>query len=544
MLTLGIADSHDASITLMDSGKVIFAASEERFTRRKMQQGFPFNAVKYALGLIPGRKIDKIYICTRFGRAIPRVFNNIYSNTSSQKNILSFSSKVASWVENRIARTPFVRRIDLTIGLWVVRKRLKSMGVAYGSIEAVDHHHAHILTARNSIDSDCFLAVSLDAYGDGKAGLVLSGVNGKETILKEISYRNSLGHFYGSVCAALRFNEGEEGKVMALADHGKVSVLMKVFASLFNVDRGDLRVNNVYRKNSFWRIIKGFPREDVAFALQKTIEDIAVKLISSFILKGTKPDLFLAGGFFANIKVSQRLNDSGLFNRVFVFPNMGDGGLSFLSNRISDVYLGADYSDGWIKNLLDFQNLSYTDEPEIEKKVAELLAQGKVIARFSGRMEFGPRALGNRSILYRTDDASVNEWLNAKLKRTDFMPFAPVTLWEFKEMCYKNIRTAEWAAKFMTISFACTDWMKKVSPGVVHVDGTARPQIVSKDDNAGYYKIVHEYFRITGNPSLLNTSFNMHNEPIVCSPEEALSTFRRAKLDYLAIGRFLIKANN
>jgi carbamoyltransferase len=156
-------------------------------------------------------------------------------------------------------------------------------------------------------------------------------------------------------------------------------------------------------------------------------------------------------------------------------------------------------------------------------------------------MEYGPRALGNRSILYQTADKSVNDWLNKKLSRPGYMPFAPVTLFEFKDICYKNINGAEHAAKFMTIALDCTEWMKQVSPGVVHVDGTARPQLLKEEDNPGYYKILKEYQRITGIPSLINTSFNMHQEPIVCSPEEAIRTFLEAELDYLAINRFLVK---
>ncbi len=227
---------------------------------------------------------------------------------------------------------------------------------------------------------------------------------------------------------------------------------------------------------------------------------------------------------------------------------MGDGGICFAAAglngafpaKLKDAYLGPDYNDDWVKGLLDKSGFPYTREPDIEKKAAALLSQGKVIARFAGRMEFGPRALGNRSILYQATDKSVNDWLNKRLRRSEFMPFAPVTLFELKDKCYLNTRGAEEAARYMTISFACSEWMKKVSPGVVHIDGTARPQIIKEEDNPGYYKILNEYFKITGIPSLINTSFNMHGEPIVCSPEDALKTFSLAGLDYLAINNFLV----
>jgi carbamoyltransferase len=163
------------------------------------------------------------------------------------------------------------------------------------------------------------------------------------------------------------------------------------------------------------------------------------------------------------------------------------------------------------------------------------------VARFSGRMEYGPRALGNRSILYQTNDITVNDWLNKKLKRTEFMPFAPVTLQEYASKCYINMKGAETPAKFMTVTFDCTDWMRENCPAVVHVDNTARPQIIDKNINESYYNILYEYHKLTGIPSIVNTSFNMHEEPIVCSPSDALRAFRDGEIHCLAMENFLIK---
>ena len=541
MLILGIADSHDSSVTLAEDGRVLYAVSEERFTRNKMQQGFPFMSLINTLSFINDRQVDKVYVAGKFGRAIFRIFDNVYSRTSPRKNILSFSSRLASWLENAIARTPGVRNIDFMLGLWAVKGRLKFMRINYRAIEFVDHHQAHIQTARSGISSDHFLAVSLDSYGDGKSGLVIKAKNGKIVKQMEILNKNSLAHFYGCICAALGFKEGEEGKVMALADYGVKTKLGDIFVSLFKINAKGLMVNNVYRKNRFLKQVEDYRKEDVAYALQRAVENVALGFIGNFAADGEKPDILLAGGFFSNIKVTQLLSESGLFRRIFVFPNMGDGGLSFTPNKLEGVYLGPEYSDDYIKSVLDTRKLAYSQEEDIEKQVAILLAQGNVVARFSGKMEFGPRALGNRSILYRTDDPSVNDWLNNKLRRTEFMPFAPVTLFEFRNKCYLNSEGVEFTTKFMTVSLQCTEEMKMLSPGVVHIDGTARPQILSEADNSSYYKMLKEYYSITGIPSLLNTSLNMHNEPIVCSPEEAIATFQEAKLDYLAIGKFLVK---
>ena len=173
--------------------------------------------------------------------------------------------------------------------------------------------------------------------------------------------------------------------------------------------------------------------------------------------------------------------------------------------------------------------------------IAQLIAQGKVVARFDGRMEYGPRALGNRSILYQTTDVSVNDWLNKKLKRTEFMPFAPATLAEQANDYYHDIEGADYTAQFMTITFDCTDRMKRMCPGVVHIDGTARPQLVTSEGNPSFYAIISEYYKLTGIPSVINTSFNNHGEPIVCSPQDAIDSFKKGGLDYLAIGSFLVK---
>jgi carbamoyltransferase len=208
---------------------------------------------------------------------------------------------------------------------------------------------------------------------------------------------------------------------------------------------------------------------------------------------------------------------------------------------LADVYFGPSFSDAEIERAVAKERLPAERVTDIEHTVAKLLAQGYVVARFAGRMEYGPRALGNRSILYQATDSTVNDWLNKRLNRTEFMPFAPVTLAEFADQCYEDLPGARYPAQFMTITFKCTEWMKKNCPAVVHVDGTARPQIIHQETNPSYYRIVDEYRKLTGLPSLINTSFNMHEEPIVCSPSDALRAFTDGGLDYLAIGNYLLE---
>jgi carbamoyltransferase len=231
---------------------------------------------------------------------------------------------------------------------------------------------------------------------------------------------------------------------------------------------------------------------------------------------------------------------------------MGDGGcgtgaalLEFqghpaLSEPLRDVYLGPAYADDEILAALQRAQLTYDRCTPVEPAMARLLAAGKVVARFVGRMEYGPRALGNRSILYHAREPEVNQWLNQRLGRTEFMPFAPATLHEHRHRCYHAVDGADFAAQFMTITFDCTDFMRRESPAAVHVDGTARPQLVTPASNPGFHRLLSEYHALTGLPSLINTSFNMHEEPIVCSPDDAVRAFLQGSLDYLAIGDYLV----
>jgi carbamoyltransferase len=265
----------------------------------------------------------------------------------------------------------------------------------------------------------------------------------------------------------------------------------------------------------------------------------------------------VAGGVFSNVKFNQRVHELDEIDDFFVHPAMDDSGLAVggafaalaeepgtepkrLLQRLRNVFFGTSYRDDEIRQCIEAFGFKATYEPQITDVVARLLAEGHVVARFTGRMEYGPRALGHRSILYQTTDPSINDWLNAHLLRTEFMPFAPATLQEYADECFDGLDGARDSARFMTITFNCTEKMCAQSPGVVHVDGTARPQILDPETAPDFYEIAKAYHELTGIPSLINTSFNMHGEPIVCTPEDALRSFKQGKLDYLAIGHWLV----
>jgi carbamoyltransferase len=263
----------------------------------------------------------------------------------------------------------------------------------------------------------------------------------------------------------------------------------------------------------------------------------------------------LAGGVFANVKLNQRILEIPEVESVYVHPAMGDGGtgvgaaLAALAHRgkirpfrLDDAFLAPPASEEAIVSALRTSGLRYERMVDPSARIAELLASNHVVARYAGAMEYGPRALGNRSILYPAIDPTVNDWLNRRLQRSEFMPFAPATLIEHAAKCYIDYTGAEYTAEFMTITFDCTDYMKKTSPAAVHIDGTARPQLIHPENNPGFYGLLDAYHARTGIPTVINTSFNMHEEPIVKTPEDAIRAFRLGRLPYLVLDDFLVSA--
>jgi carbamoyltransferase len=292
---------------------------------------------------------------------------------------------------------------------------------------------------------------------------------------------------------------------------------------------------------------------DLAWAIQYILERDVTRLIERTIPHIDGQPICLAGGVFGNVKLNKLIKEMR-FGQIFVQPAMGDSGLAFggplyqlgqegslRPYRLENVYLGPAFSDDEMEAAIRREGLEARRYDPVEPKIAELLAAGRVVARFNGRMEFGPRALGNRSILYHCGDASVNDWLNKRLDRTEFMPFAPATLEDELSKSFENLAGAEHTAEFMTITTDCTPWFRRTCPAAVHVDGTARPQIVSRRTNPSFHRILEAYRALTGIGTVVNTSFNMHEEPIVCTPEDAVRSFVRGHLDYLAIGPFIVE---
>jgi carbamoyltransferase len=297
----------------------------------------------------------------------------------------------------------------------------------------------------------------------------------------------------------------------------------------------------------------------VARALQDRTEEVLTEFARAAVDRVGRSRIALAGGVVANVKLNQRIYELPEVEKIFVHQNMGDGGLGlgaalnvwaesvdeYTPTRLDNVYIGPDYHGGAVDRAIaradlpdNYEVIGFDEEDELASTAAEWLADSSVVSLYQGRVEWGPRALGNRTILYQPTDPSAIEWLNDSLDRTEFMPFAPVTLHEHAEECYVGYdRKTCPAADHMTITFECTDTMRERSPGVVHVDGTARPQVIREETNPRYHAILKQYEERTGIPTLINTSFNMHGEPIVCTPGEALRSFLRTGNDALIMNR-------
>lgn len=431
---------------------------------------------------------------------------------------------------------------------------LKKYGLE-SKLKRFNHHLTHAANSFYASGYSDALAVSLDGYGTGNCGAVYSCDGDGFKLLHQFKFPYSLGIFYEQVTSALGFKAGRhEGKIVGLAAYGDASRLEPVLRARFaGSEDGDVVIHGALNYFFSRMLAQHFSKRDVAAAYQKVLEDVCQETVRHWIEKTGHRNVVVSGGVNANVKLNQRIHEIDGVESVFVYPNMGDGGCgtgaallavdaaSRTSTEISNVYYGPGYSDDEIAAALEAAGLDGVHHDDVETEIGGLLSENKIVARFNGRMEYGPRALGNRSILYPAQDPEVNLWLNHQLGRTEFMPFAPACLEEHAADLFFHVDGCEKTSQYMTITFDCTPKMRDMCPAAVHVDGTARPQFVSPETNDSFYRIIRAYHEITGIPAIINTSFNMHEEPIVCSPEDAIRAFLKGRMDYLAIGNYLVR---
>lgn len=571
------AKCHESGVALIDmDGNILFAANEERFSRVKLDGDFPEKAIaemfKYT-GVKP-EEIKFVAVPTLKESARPWRFleffwqerKNWLFKPSAYKTVLKMvkAGKKENIVE--IERNNFKMKY-----FWP--EFLKN-NFPDAEIIKVDHHLAHASGAYFTSPWQDALILTFDGAGNFLTSIVAEGRDGSIKIIDKTLIPHSLGTFWGSITRVCGFKSGTRhgGKVTGLAARGNPDLLIDKMRQAIWCEGMKIKFKSelFFNKNIFipdWgsydpELMKSFigeaTREDIAAAAQKRLEEVATEIVRNARKIVNADKLVVSGGVFANVLMNQKILNLDEIKDIFIFPAMSDGGLAlgaafyhlsclknneggkFIPRPLPDVYFGPDYSVDQIEKALKDNNLKYVKLNNPAKEVAELIFNNKIIALFTGRMEYGPRALGSRSIIYAPIDPSANDWLNKKLHRSEFMPFAPVTMIEHIKENYIGIVDDPLAAKYMTITYHCTDKMKKDAPACVHIDGTARPQVIKRADNPYYYDIINEYYKLSAIPTLINTSFNMHEEPIVASPEDAIRAFLDAGLDYLVLEDYLV----
>lgn len=563
MICLGInEDFYDAGVTLCDGEEVVFATNEERYTRRKNEGGFPHHALAALLDFtkVDPADIDRIYMVGHMTPPFPvRLFPKIHTwmfNARRSREDTAFKK----FLDFVMFRTPLAHTSDVSVVrrltrplLAPVTRRMLPKALRRIPMAFVEHHRAHAAGAWRYSGFEEALAITADGMGDGLSLTVsrCSIAKGIERLWAAAS-RDSFGLFFEVLAEAFGFVPcRDEGKITGLAAGGDPRRVKEPIP--FTLEQGRLSYTGPYgRRGVAWAretLNKQYARQDIAAWAQDILESNVLEVAKWWTRETGLHRVVVAGGVFGNVKLNQRLHELDGVDGLFVYPNMGDGGLGLGAicaeerlepQRLRNVFWGESYTDGEIERALKKAGLDYTTCPNPEERIAELLAQGRVVGRFHGSMEWGPRALGNRSILVRTTDRQVVDRLNDQLSRNDFMPFAPALLDEDAEQYLVGVDAARHAAQFMTVCFDCTDRMKCDHPAIVHVDGTARAQLVDEATNPTFHHVLKEYKNRSGHSVILNTSFNVHEEPIVRTPEEAITTFQKARLDYMAIGNFMV----
>lgn len=555
---------HDSSVTLIEDGKILYAASNERFSRVKMDKQAPLQVLENCLEYTKTKpeNIDKIVIS---GDPLPLFYLETLRETSLSliysKGKYLFWLKKPTFILQQIFIWTGIPNFVFGVLIPEMKIRLALKGFK-GKYIYVHHHLAHLYAAYYTSDWDECLVACIEGSGFNETMSVFHVNKGKWKKIAQSHIPHSAGKYYAFITLILGFNrEKHAGKVTGLAAYGDSTVPYDYVKSFLKVENLQLKFDYLkYLKAQAFYYYHGYPppelqkykKEDLAAAFQRRLEECILEILEKVAEKTKIRKIALAGGVIANVKLNQKIHELNRFDEIHIHQAMGDDGVAlgaalhlsvqsgFKPSPLKTVYLGPDFSDKEILKSLKKFKLKYEKVKNLERRVALLISNNYIIARFNGRMEYGPRALGNRSILCQAVDKEINNSLNRKLSRTEFMPFAPVTLEKYAGKCYQELAGAEYPARFMTITFKCTQYMKKVSPAVVHVDGTARPQIIRKEDNPSYFNIVNEYHKLTGIPTLINTSFNLHNEPIVCTPEDAIKAFLEGCVDYLAVGRYLV----
>lgn len=586
MVILGIHDSHNASASLIINGKLICSIAEERLSRQKNHYGFPSRAIKCVLDKagLTIKDIDKIAMSSK--HLPPSYF---YTSRNSKLSIKDYwkeqneywfpkiyenkDPKYLDVLSHRVDKENFpydeslIKNESDNEGMWNARVQhlVKTLNVDEKIISHHDHHMCHAYYGYISCPkrNHPMLVYTMDGFGDGANGTVSIANPGES--LHEISRSSNcnIGRMYRYATLLLGMRPAEhEYKLMGLAaynseKYGKSAY--QVYADTLQVDGLGFKYKNKIKDHFFYfkDRLEGERFDAIAYGIQKRTEELLMEWISNGIKQTGIKNIIMSGGVAQNIKANKLICELNDLNYLFIPPGPGDESISIgaayleyleavgNANEIESIpngYLGPAYSDQEIKVEIDqLVPEDYIIQKATNKNAAQLIADGDVIARFgSGRMEFGARALGNRSILADPRRPEILHHINKLVKMRDFwMPFAPSILAEREKDYLINPKQIE--ARYMAVGFDSTPLAEKQIPAGLHpFDKTARPQIVHSTDNPEYHALIKSFEEITGVGAIMNTSFNIHGEAIVCTPKDAIDTFLRCGLHHLLIGDWLI----
>lgn len=563
---LGIHSGHTATAALMHSGKILACVSEERLNREKEWGGFPAESIKEVIDIagISSSEISEVAVASlmrsREGGKHHKenFYRKIYSRIGTYFPNSVLKSK--TWINTAV----HLMKQDTNI----IKEKLSKLGIN-AKIKHFDHHDCHAATAYylNWNSNEETLIMTCDGSGDGISSTVQIGKNNSMERIASSSQYNSLGWLYTSTTEMLGMKPlSHEYKVMGLAAYSKDEHIRSSYQKLSKYikisSKNPLEFENIsgvvppaFKKKLSKDLV--FERFDnVSGALQKVTEELLVGWIRNAIKQTGINNVALAGGTFMNVKANQRILEMDEVKKFFVMPSCGDESICLgsailrsieLGDKISSlgpIYFGREYSSEDYSNSLqkiDKNKFTIEKREDINEFVGEKLATGKIIARHNGRMEFGARALGNRSILTDPRNLSSVSKINEAIKNRDFwMPFTPSIINEDVRK-YVNV-TKNQFAPYMIETFDTTDLGKKEIVAAIHQkDHTTRPQMLKRDWNSNYYDLITSFKKDTGVSGCLNTSFNLHGFPIVNTPEDAIDVLNRSSLDALALGSYYIE---
>lgn len=597
MIILGIsAYYHDAAAAIIKDGVIIAAAQEERFTRIKHDESFPTNAIAFCLkeAVVEIDELEAVVFYDKPFLKFERILETYIAY--APKGFLSFLKAIPLWIKDKLFLKKKIKDELEKIGVYDKRKL---------ELLFTDHHLSHAASAYYPSSFTDAAVLTIDGVGEWATTSIYKAESNRLTALKEMHFPHSVGLLYSSFTYFLGFkvNSGEY-KLMGLAPYGNAAdeqteqykkIIKEKLCTIY--DDGSIFLEQKYfsygsgfkmisdtKWQQLFSIAKRQPGDSIeqqhcnlALAIQQVTEEIVIKLAVHAKAITNSNNLCLAGGVALNCVANGRLQELNIFDNIYIQPAAGDAGgalgaalaahhIYFDQPKIAGInydtmqgaYLGPSFTNDQIiyackKNKLEY---SLQDDDELNKNIAAQLANGKVVGWFKGKMEFGPRALGNRSILADPRNAEMQQKLNLKIKfREGFRPFAPAVLAEQVSAIFKtsqpspymlmvtqvkdqNILPADYA-KFSLIQKL--QFAKSNLPAITHADGSARIQTVHKNTNEKFWNLINEFYQRTNCPLLVNTSFNVRGEPIVCTPAEAIDCFLNTGMDILVMENIMLE---